>query len=304
MKTVLRDVPAPAKINLFLHVVGRRPDGYHLLQTVFRFVDLCDTLHFARRRDGKICRTSAVAGVPSDHCLTVRAARALQAATGCRFGVDIELFKRIPTGGGLGGGSSDAATTLLALNRLWETGLSRAELIELGLNLGADVPVFLFGQSAFGEGIGERLQAIQLPPRWYVIVQPRVEVSTATVFSSPNLTRDSDPVTITDFTDIEGFGNSCFGRNDLQAVVCELYDQVEVARQFAQCAAEKAKAGAVRMSGAGACFFIECASRQQATFIQLEIAATIRDSAVAAEAIKSVRVCAGLDRHPLHDWAV
>lgn len=300
---VLRDVPAPAKINLFLHVVGRRADGYHLLQTAFRFIDLCDVLHFERRADGRIKRITPLNGVPSEQCLTVRAATALQQATGCTYGANIELVKRIPAGGGLGGGSSDAATVLLALNRLWGTGVPRAQLLQIALTLGADVPVFVFGHNAFAEGVGEQLQAIRLPPRWYVVVQPAVQVSTAQVFSHPNLTRNTATVKITDFADVEGYGKSGFGQNDLQAVVCKGFNQVEIARQVAVNAAARAQVEQVRMSGSGACLFVECVTRQQATFIQSEIAATIRDSGLAAQAISSVAVCAGLDQHPLQHWA-
>lgn len=298
----LRDVPAPAKINLFLHVVGQRSDGYHLLQTVFRFIDLNDTLHFRRRDDGLIRRVSGFTGVSEEECLTVRAARLLQEATGCRYGVDIELEKCIPAGGGLGGGSSDAATVLLALNRLWQTGLSRDKLMQLGVRLGADVPVFVFGRNAFAEGIGERLRPVKLRPRWYVIIQPDAHVSTAEVFSQPDLTRNTEPVKMALFTDDEGYAKT-FGCNDLQAVVCRRYDQVALVEQVAQRIAANAKAPLARMSGSGACFFIECTSRQQAAFVQLEISATIRHSTVAAKAIRSVHTCQGLDQHPLQQWA-
>lgn len=181
----LYDVPAPAKVNLFLHVVGRRPDGYHLLQTAFRFIDLCDTLHFEARADGVISRATELAGVSEDDDLTLRAARALQQATGTRQGAQIALEKRIPQGGGLGGGSSDAATVLIALNRLWGTGLSRRELMALALPLGADVPVFVFGQSAFAEGVGEKLTALDLPARAYLVAQPDASVPTVGIFPHP-----------------------------------------------------------------------------------------------------------------------
>src|SRR5690606_9068822 len=173
---------APAKLNLFLHVVGRRADGYHLLQTVFRFIDLADTLHFEARADGAIGRAYELPGVAESDDLVVRAARSLQLATGTRQGAQIDLRKRIPQGGGLGGGSSDAATTLIALNRLWGTGLSRSQLMRLALPLGADVPVFVFGQSAFAQGVGEDLTAVALPPAAYLVVQPDAGVPTAAVF--------------------------------------------------------------------------------------------------------------------------
>lgn len=174
--------PAPAKLNLFLHVTGRRADGYHLLQTAFRLLDWGDTLDFSLREDGDIRRTTAIAGVPPEQDLVVRAAHLLQAHTGCRLGADIALHKVLPMGGGIGGGSSDAATTLIALNRLWDTGLGRSELQALGLQLGADVPVFVFGRDAFAEGVGEALQPMELAPAWYVIVSPGVSVPTGEIF--------------------------------------------------------------------------------------------------------------------------
>ena len=194
----LYDVPAPAKLNLFLHVVGRRADGYHLLQTVFRFIDLCDTLHVETRADGVISRATDLPGVPEDQDLTVRAARA---ATRHRHapGAQISLEKRIPQGGGLGGGSSDAASTLIALNRLWGTNLSRRELMDLALPLGADVPVFVFGQSAFAQGVGEDLSAVALPERAYLVAQPDASVPTVGIFSAEDLTRDTSSITIADF---------------------------------------------------------------------------------------------------------
>ena len=183
-------------MNLFLHVVGRRPDGYHLLQTLFRFIDLHDTLHFSLREDGVVRRTNAVEGVPEEQDLCVRAARLLQSETGCGLGVDITVEKHIPMGGGLGGGSSDAATTLIALNRLWSLGLSRAHLMQLGLRLGADVPVFVFGENAFAEGVGEELQAYPLAEAWYVVLFPPVHVPTAQIFAHPELTRDTVSITM------------------------------------------------------------------------------------------------------------
>ena len=188
--------PAPAKINLFLHIVGRRPDGYHLIQTVFQFVELYDELRFTPRADGQIRLLTPLPGVPPQQDLCVRAAQALRAHTGCRLGVDIELTKRIPIGGGLGGGSSDAATTLLALNRLWALDLPRTELVAIGLALGADVPVFIGGRAAWAEGIGELLTPIDLDEPWYLIVDPGVAVATASVFGHPKLTRHTLPITI------------------------------------------------------------------------------------------------------------
>ncbi len=178
----LRDCPAPAKLNLFLHVTGRRPDGYHTLQTVFQLVDWCDTLHFRRRDDGIVTRTTDIPGVPPETDLVVRAARALQQVTGTRFGADIAIDKILPMGGGIGGGSSDAATTLLALNHLWGLGLPRTELMKIGLTLGADVPVFVFGENAFAQGVGEELTPVDLPDSWFVIVHPKQHVPTAEIF--------------------------------------------------------------------------------------------------------------------------
>ncbi|MEO7622249.1 MAG: 4-(cytidine 5'-diphospho)-2-C-methyl-D-erythritol kinase, partial [Gallionella sp.] len=210
--------PAPAKLNLFLHVTGRRPDGYHLLQTLFRFIDLRDTLDFSLREDGVVHRTNVVEGVAEEQDLCVRAARLLQSETGCALGVDITVEKRIAMGGGLGGGSSDAATTLIALNRLWSLGLSRKHLMQLGLKLGADVPVFVFGENAFAEGVGEQLQAYPLPEAWYVVLFPPVHVPTAQIFAHPELTRDT--VSITMRALLEGQSQL---RNDLQPLVCKLY---------------------------------------------------------------------------------
>lgn len=200
--------PAPAKLNLFLHITGRRADGFHLLQSVFQFLDFGDELNFTLRDDGQVRRLSALAGVAEERDLVVRAARLLQVETGCGLGVDITVDKRLPMGGGLGGGSSDAATTLVALNRLWGLGLSVDRLAELGLGLGADVPVFVRGHAAWAEGVGERLVPVDLPEPWYVVLVPSVSVSTAEVFGAPELTRDCPPITIRDF--LAGIGaNVC-----------------------------------------------------------------------------------------------
>ena len=259
----LYDVPAPAKVNLFLHVVGRRADGYHLLQSVFQFIDLCDTLHFERRADGRIDRAIDLPGVAPSDDLTLRAARALQQAAGVRDGVQIALHKAIPTGGGLGGGSSDAASTLIALNRLWGCGLSREALMQIGLGLGADVPVFVFGQNAFAEGVGEQLSAVALPPSVFVVAQPQVSVPTPEIFRAPDLTRDTFSIRIADFLAYLGLGAN-FGRNDLQAVACRLYPEVGQALKLLQDAVHRAQAreasgagfdAVVRMSGSGACVY-------------------------------------------------
>lgn len=271
--------PAPAKLNLFLHVVGRRPDGYHLLQTLFRFIDLNDTLHFTLREDGVVRRLSDIDSVAEDDDLCVRAARMLQQETGCSLGVDIALEKHIPMGGGLGGGSSDAATTLLALNRLWGLQLSRERLMELGLRLGADVPVFVFGDNAFAEGVGEQLQAYPLPEAWYVVLFPPVHVPTAHIFSHPDLTRDTISLTIRALPTAQL-------RNDLQSVVCELYPTVERhldwLGQFAP----------AMMTGSGACVFAAFNSEEQAQAVLRQLPQDMRGV-----------VARGLPHHPLRDFA-
>jgi len=246
--------PAPAKLNLFLHVVGRRADGYHLLQSVFRLLDWGDTLDFTIRKDGKIHRTDAVAGVPEETDLCIRAAQALQQAADCPFGADITVHKRLPLGGGLGGGSSDAATTLMALDRLWNTRLGPIRLHEIGMTLGADVPFFLFGRDAFAESIGEILQSITLPPACYVVLAPGINVPTARIFASPDLTRNTPPINIDSFT------LDC-SHNDLQPVACELFPEIKEALswlgQFAP----------ARMTGAGACVFAPVDSSEHAARI-------------------------------------
>lgn len=229
MYEILRDCPAPAKLNLFLHIVGRRPNGYHELQTVFQLIDWADTLHFARRDDGRIVHTNPLPGVPPETDLTVRAARLLQQHCGVRFGVEIAIEKRLPAGGGIGGGSSDAATTLLALNRMWQLDLPRSELQALALRLGADVPFFVFGRNAFAEGLGEELHAVDLPHRYFLVVNPRVHVATDKIFRDPLLTRDSKIVTMAFFlehTSKNMLGTDEIFRNDMQAAVIREYAEV------------------------------------------------------------------------------
>jgi len=255
----LHDCLAPAKLNLFLHITGRRPDGYHLLQTVFQLLDVGDTLHFDFRDDDTLHRRTDIPGVPEDSDLIIRAARLLQAAARRRdpqrlFGADIAIDKRLPMGGGLGGGSSDAATTLMALNRLWQTGFTRQELMALGLQLGADVPFFIFGTNAFAEGVGEQMQAVDTPDTWYIVLEPGVSIPTAAIFSAPGLTRDSKPVIISDFSRAP-IG---FGRNDLQMVACTLYPAVAAAIEWL------AQFGAARMTGSGACVFCDVKSETKA----------------------------------------
>lgn len=270
--------PAPAKINLFLHVVGRRADGYHLLQTVFRFLDHGDELYIATRTDGAIHLRTTLPGVPVERDLTWRAARLLQSHAGCRLGADIWLDKRLPLGGGLGGGSSDAATVLIALNHLWGLGLTRQALQTLGLELGADVPVFIYGRSAFAEGVGERLQSVDLAPASYVVLTPPVTVSTADVFASPALTRDTPAIKIVPLP-------PGYGHNDLEPVVVANHpvvgEYLAWLRQY----------GDARMTGSGACVFAAYPDR------------------AAADEVFGKRpadwtgfVADGLDRHPLFDY--
>jgi 4-diphosphocytidyl-2-C-methyl-D-erythritol kinase len=275
--------PAPAKLNLFLHIVGRRTDGYHLLQTLFRFIDLQDTLHFTLRKDGMVRRCNTVAGVAEEDDLCVRAAQLLQSETGSSLGVDIRIEKHIPIGGGLGGGSSDAATTLIALNRLWELGLKRNRLMQLGLQLGADVPVFIFGENAFAEGVGELLQAYPLPDAWYVVLFPPVHVPTARIFAHPDLTRDTDSITMRALSERQIREQEL--HNDLQAVACNLYP--EVARYIAWLD----NFGKAMMSGSGACVFAEFAARNSAEAVIMQL----------PEGMHGV-VAQGLAKHPLHDW--
>lgn len=245
---------APAKLNLFLHVVGRRADGYHLLQSVFAPIDRCDRIRLRVRPDGAIARVNEVPGVPSEQDLAVRAARALKELSGTPMGADIEIEKRIPMGGGLGGGSSDAATVLLALDRLWATSLGAEALAGLGASLGADVPFFLYGRPAWVEGIGERITPIEVPPRWYVVLVPPVAVPTASIFAAPELTRDTEPLKMEDFSARPGWR---FG-NDLERVVIARYPAV------AEHLAWLAKRGDARVTGSGGCVFAAYESREAA----------------------------------------
>jgi 4-diphosphocytidyl-2-C-methyl-D-erythritol kinase len=299
-------VLAPAKLNLFLHVTGRRADGYHTLQSVFQLIDLADTLHFAVRDDAKVSLhlegDAASKGLFVQENLITQAAEALKAqdANPMRLGTDIWLEKRIPLGGGLGGGSSDAATTLLALNQLWNMRLSTKQLAHIGLQLGADVPFFLLGRNAWAEGIGDELTAIDLLARWYVVLHPGVHVATPRVFTHPDLTRNTPPAKI------EGFAQSVlqhqhqevefleaaefFGRNDLQAVAQTLEPSISDALAvFAACGA------LARMTGSGACVFSAHASEAAAQLLAMQIKASS-----AWQDNWQVWVAKGLDRHPAH----
>ncbi len=243
--------PAPAKLNLFLHITGQREDGYHLLQTVFIFLEQADRLSFEVNQTGGITRRYQIEGVEEQDDIIYRAARALQAQCSVEHGVDIQLDKVLPMGGGLGGGSSDAATTLLALNQLWDCGLSLPTLMEIGLSLGADVPVFIQGQAAWAEGVGEQITPVELPESWFVVLIPKISVSTAKVFANPQLIRDCPAITIRDF--LAGQGH-----NVCEPIVTEMYPEVRKAMDALGHFAE------ARMTGTGACVFAAFGSEDEA----------------------------------------
>jgi 4-diphosphocytidyl-2-C-methyl-D-erythritol kinase len=267
--------PAPAKLNLFLHIVGRRADGYHLLQTAFQFIDLADRLRFEVTSDGVVSRRTELADVPAERDLTVRAARLLQHTLGTHHGVNIECEKRIPLGGGLGGGSSDAATTLVALNHLWHGGLDPDTLANLGVRLGADVPVFVRGHAAWAEGVGEHLTPIDLPEPWYLVLHPGCHVSTAEIFNVPELTRDCPTLRIRDFF-------AGLGTNVCEPVVRKRYPAVAQALDWL------AQFGNARMTGTGACVYAAFADEAQARATQARVPAAWR-----------AFVAKGMNRSPL-----
>ena len=246
---------APAKINLFLHITGQRADGYHTLQSVFQLLDFYDTIHLKPTKNAEIKRINDINGVPASQCLCALAASTLQQFTGCKLGVEYAIDKRIPMGGGLGGGSSDAATMLLALNHLWQLNLNRAELMRIGLILGADVPIFVYGQNAWAEGVGEILSPIDLPEQYYVVLTPQVHVSTAQVFANSTLTRDTKPLKIADFS---RHANSEVFKNDLEAIVCKEFPAVATTLKWLN------QFGLARMSGSGASVFVAVNSKQSA----------------------------------------
>jgi len=279
MSAVATSFPAPGKLNLMLRVVGRRADGYHLLQTVLRLIDYGDTLRFSVREDSVIARVNEVEGVPAADDLVVRAAQLLQRATETRLGADITVEKRLPLGGGLGGGSSDGATALLALNHLWGTRLPRARLLELGLELGADVPFFVLGENAFAEGIGERLRPLSLRPAWYLVLTPPVAVPTARIFAHPELKRDSKPIKMQRFS-AEQAGN------DLEPVVCREYPEVAQHLDWLR------RAAPAWLTGSGACVFAAFDTERAARELW-------------AGAPKGMRgfIARGLAQHPLQDLA-
>lgn len=270
--------PAPAKLNLFLHIVGRRADGYHLLQTVFQLLDWGDSVRLRVRDDGVVRRKTQLPGVSADADLTLRAARALRERTGITLGAEIDVEKHIPQGAGLGGGSSDAATVLVALNQLWGTQLSVDALADIGLGLGADVPVFVHGHSAWAEGVGEHLTPVQLPARHYVIIDPRVQVSTAAAFQAPELTRNSPRMTISDF--LGGTSTA----NAFAPVVRARYPAVAQALDWL------GEFGEARLSGSGGCVFAAMDSTEA-------VDAVIRNCPPAFAAFRAT----GVNRSPLHD---
>ena len=268
---------APAKLNLFLHILSRRCDGYHNLQTVFHLLDFGDELQLDVTGDVRIALAEPTAGIPESQDLSVRAARLFQSETGAKKGVRIQIHKRIPVGGGLGGGSSDAATTLIALNRLWRIDLPVSDLARLGRTLGADIPMFIHGHSAWAEGIGDVLTPLDLEQTWYLVVVPAVKVSTANVFSDPELTRNSPAITIRDF-------HLGLTRNDLEPVVRRRYPEVDRALAWL------AEFGDARMTGAGGCIFLKTGTAEKGH----KILARIPESLTGF-------VARGLNVHPLYD---
>ena len=294
----LYGLPAPAKLNLFLHIIGRRADGYHLLQSPFVLIDWADTLHFERREDGQLRRHDLGAALPSDD-LCLRAARVLQTASGCTLGADISIDKQVPWGAGMGGGSSDAATTLLALNRLWCLAWPRQRLLALAATLGADVPFFVGGRNAFVEGIGEQLTPIDLPRAWYAVVKPANSISTSAIFEFPQLKRDTEPVILMGYlsstgckTDSERSSDQAaegFGRNDLQPAAQEVCPDVAQVAAWLQ-----AQFGNSRMTGSGSAVFARAGTGDQPL-------ATLPADLMAPGWVG--RMCRSLDHHPLLEWA-
>ncbi|OWL90740.1 4-(cytidine 5'-diphospho)-2-C-methyl-D-erythritol kinase [Halopseudomonas aestusnigri] len=263
MNTATLSLPAPAKLNLFLHVTGQRDDGYHTLQTLFQFLDYGDTLHFSSRSDGKIALLSNLPGVDAEDNLIVRAARLLKEASGTPLGADIKLDKVLPMGGGIGGGSSDAATTLLGLNHLWQTGLSIDQLAELGIRLGADVPVFVRGHAAWAEGVGEQLTPVELEEPWFLVVAPDCPVSTAEIFSDERLTRNSSPITLAAFV-------AGGGRNDCLPVVTTRYTEIRNTLILLNKYCE------AKMTGTGSCLFGAFPNEREADKVRARLPATLR----------------------------
>lgn len=287
----LYDLPAPAKVNLFLHVVGRRDDGYHLLQSLFVLIDWADRLHIERRMDGQLRRHDLGATLPPDD-LTLRAARALKAASDSPWGADISIDKQLPWGAGLGGGSSDAATTLIALNRLWDLHWPRARLLALAAGLGADVPFFVGGHNAFVEGIGDRLTPIEVPRQWLALVKPAAALATAEVFSHPGLMRDTPTAILSGFladASKPGFWAQSWGRNDLQAAAEDRCPEVAQAAEWLQ-----RHFGNSRMTGSGSAVFARNGMDDQ------PLATWPAENPLPPGWVG--RMCRSLSRHPLADW--
>ncbi len=290
----LHDLPAPAKLNLFLHVTGRRADGYHLLESVFVLIDWCDTLHFERRDDGLLRRHDLGEPLPADD-LCLRAARALQVAGGLTLGADIWIEKRVPSGAGMGGGSSDAATVLLALNRLWGLRWPRARLLEIAAPLGADVPFFVHGHDALAQGVGERLRSVELPgPRGYAVVKPPASIATADIFGSPLLRRDTPSVILMGCLEISALHalsdpRGSFGHNDLEPPAQARCPEVAQAAEWL-----RGRFGNSRMTGSGSAVFskLDTGALPEATWPK----GSLPEGWVG-------RLCRGLGRHPLADWA-
>lgn len=288
----LWDVPAPAKLNLFLHVIGRRADGYHLLQSVFALIDWCDTLHFERRDDSQLKRRDLGPALPADD-LCLRAARALQQHSGTTLGADISIAKHVPWGAGLGGGSSDAASTLLALNQLWGLHWSRERLLPIALSLGADVPFFIGGHNAFVEGIGEQLTPIVLPPQWLAVVKPAQAIATAAIFGSPLLARKTEPAIVVDFladAQLQQKLVQGYGRNDLQAPATSLCPEVTQVATWLE-----ARYGNSRMTGSGSAVFARAGTGNQPV-------ATWGPDELPPHWVG--RMCRSLVHHPLLEWSV
>ncbi|MDY3197795.1 MAG: 4-(cytidine 5'-diphospho)-2-C-methyl-D-erythritol kinase [Pseudomonadaceae bacterium] len=263
MNRATLSLPAPAKLNLFLHITGRRADGYHLLQTLFQFLDHGDTLHFTPREDGQIRLLTELPGVAAEDNLILRAARRLQQVSDTRLGADIVLDKRLPMGGGIGGGSSDAATTLVGLDHLWQTDLGEDRLAALGLELGADVPVFVRGRAAWAEGVGEQLTPVEVDEPWYLVVVPPCHVSTAKIFSDERLTRDTTPITLAAFREHGG-------RNDCLPVVTARYPEIRntliLLNKFCE----------AKMTGTGSCLFGAFPNEREADKVRARLPATLQ----------------------------
>ena len=286
----LLDVPAPAKLNLFLHITGRRADGYHLLQSVFMFIDWCDTLHFEWRPNGKLSREDLMTPLPEDD-LVLKAARTLQLATGSTHGAHISIAKSIPAQAGMGGGSSDAASTLLALNRLWKLNLTKAQLAQIGLKLGADVPFFIHGSNAWVEGIGEQIRPLEVPKAHFLVVKPATGLSTQAIFTDASLKRDTPNAIISGFA-VHPFG---FGRNDLQAVAQTLCPDVSIALDWLENLGMNLGLKA-RMTGSGSAVFAHVSKDKLSQFEQLADLPKAPKGCV-------VKLCSNLAEHPLKNWA-